>query len=88
MNSIGKNSTRTYSYDDEGDYETPYADETYTEYNFGAEHDNLSKHKNLKSADENSKVYWLLKHNEQWTVDFFAGLLQKMIYDSTNKIQF
>ena len=57
MNSIGKNSTRTYSYDDEGDYETPYADETYTEYNFGAKHDNLSKHKNLKSADENSKVY-------------------------------
>lgn len=57
MKSIDKNSSRTYSSDYEDDYTTPYADETYTEYNFGSKHNNLSKQNQLKSADENSKVY-------------------------------
>ena len=57
MKSMDKNSSRTYSSDYEDDYTTPYADETYTEYNFGRKNNNLTEHKQLKSPDENSKVY-------------------------------
>ena len=57
MKSMDKNSSRTYSSDYEDDYTTPYADETYTEYNFGSKHNNHSKDNKLKSPNENSKVY-------------------------------
>ena len=61
MKSMEKNSSRTYSSDYEDDYTTPYADETYTEYNFGSQHNNHPKDNKLKSADENSKVAILLR---------------------------
>ena len=56
MKSMDKNITRSYSSDYEDDYTTPYADETYTEYNFGSKHNNHSKDNKLKSSDENTKV--------------------------------
>ena len=57
MKSMDKNSSRSYSSDYEDDYTTPYADETYTEYNFGSKHNNHSNDNKLKSPNENGKVY-------------------------------